>query len=299
MRHANPSSTVRQLRNRALFHAAAHLAGRPHDFMHMAQWYRECHPGLVPNVIGQWRRASQGSTIVGRVREDLNLRLPALGLVFSNPLWSVLSEAKSGKLWNELADTIRVADRPLDFVTGNLSRQLFDRVDWQCLCLHIVLLRTTHSYFSFHRQWLEMNFVKMLGWALIQSPLRDVSPELIDLIRLRVSPCVISDEQWARLSGFNISNFELLEQYYNWRWLDSNDQYLALFSWSLSSRFWDLLIECLRAGGTPSMPLPLKRSWQRNRARWEDHPISLEGYRIDFPGEEWVPGTGPEKNNVL
>ncbi len=294
MRFPHLDRATRGLRGRAFVHAAADMAGRPHKPDSMAAWYLQCHPNLCSDVRKQWRRAFEGATLASWVRDGLSNRFPSLRQVFDNPFWALISESAAAMDWDELADTIRVADQPLDGAMGRLTALLFDRVDWPCFCVHLVLLRTHHRRFMMYRQWLANNFVRVFGWVSVQSPIlfvanevhRQLSPSVLDI---RASPSAVTP--WAAWPDIHKLNLELIERCGQAGWLSTHDQQLALLWWSLSpvqcSTVLDLLYEGDKAVCLPeTMPTVLQQVWRRKRNRWLDHPVTLNGYHCGFPKVE-------------
>ncbi|AZC51735.1 hypothetical protein C4K35_4156 [Pseudomonas chlororaphis subsp. piscium] len=291
MRFPHLDQATRGLRGRAFCHAAAAMAGRPHTHNSMAAWYLQGHPNLHSDVRKQWRRAFEGATIASWVRDDLSKRYPALRQVFHNPLWALISESADAMDWDALADTIQVANQPLDGPLGRLTTLLSDRVDWPCFCVHLVMLRTHHCRFRIYRQWLANNFVRIFGWVSVQSPLvfianevhRQLSPLVLDE---HLSPATVTS--WAKWPEIHQLNLELIERCSQAHWLSAHDQQLALWWWNLSaaqcSSAVNQLYEDNQEGGQPEeMSTTLQQVWRRKRHRWLDHPIVLNGFDCGFP----------------
>lgn len=293
MQFPHLDGATRRLRGQAFCHAAAAMAGRPHVPDLMAAWYLQGHPNLHSDVRKQWRRAFQGATIAKWVREDLSNCYPVLRQVFHNPLWALMSESAAALDWDALADTIRVANQPLDGPLGGLTALLSDRVDWPCFCIHLVMLRTHHRRFKFYRQWLAKNFVRIFGWVSVQSPFVFIANEIYrQLIPLvfdeHFSPIITSWSKWPDIHKLNL---ELIERCGQANWLSADDQQLALWWWNLSPTQCDAaLLQIYKYGEgmcmSDVMPTALQQVWRRKRQRWLDHPVTLNGFDCGFPQVE-------------
>lgn len=283
----------REIRNKVFFHASAAATGTPHAPSPMANWYSQAHPELTGDVHAQWRRASHGHTLAEWVRSDLYHRFPVLQRVFDNPLWKLMSARDAAVDWDGLAATIQVADKPLDGLTGNLTKYLLERVDWECFCAHLVLMNTRHSRFLFHRQWLAKNFVRIFALVSIQSPIiyccSDVHCQL-------TRPHFLFNHEypgmpWAGWPELHQLNLELVNRCCMKDWLSSHDQQLALLLWNLSPVWRRTVVNLLYGeddGASSPMPRTVQQFWRRKRLQWEDHPVSLNGYCCAFPGIEWL-----------
>ncbi|KHK64257.1 hypothetical protein [Pseudomonas frederiksbergensis] len=288
--------TIRQLRARAFCHAAAEVSGYAHTPSAMAVPYRRLHPNMERDWAKQWRRAFGGTTIASGVREDFFSRFAVLESLFSNPLWRVMSESPVAGYWDQLADTIRVDDRPLDGASGKLTKCVFDRVDWSCFCIHLVLLRTRHRHFEIYRQWEAKNFVQALSWVSLQSPFVFIADAFIGPLQplfcdMEVDFDLVRSTSWTALSRLQQENLRLLKLSSLAGWLSAQDQQLALLWWNLSptQRYAELdrLYDC--GDGKERLPDAMSnacyQAWRRKRQCWLDHPVALNGFNCGFPHE--------------
>ncbi|MBD1554827.1 hypothetical protein [Pseudomonas typographi] len=260
----------------------------------MAASYRQLHPNLHGDLRKQWVRSFHGSTIASWVRDDFFKRCPALEQLFLNPLWEVVSESAVPMNWDDLADTIRIDDRPLDGITGKLTKSLLDRVDWPCFCVHLVLLQTRNRHFETYRLWLAKNFVSISSWVCVQSPCVFISKEFkVQLLTaLRNAPSEFRNNiTWAEYSHCQQDVLQLLKLSSEAGWLSAQDQQLALLWWNLSpaQRRAELGRLYTADDGTVRFPTAMSsatyQAWRRKRQCWLDHPIALNGFNCGFPSE--------------
>ncbi|CAN7543087.1 hypothetical protein [Pseudomonas sp. LjRoot263] len=281
--------SARQLRGKAFFHAATQAAGCPHQANSMAKCWQRWYPRNPTDSRSMWRRASHGATLMTATRNKLYRRIPTLRSVFDNPLWAVLSGSAAMGRWDELAETIRVGNQPLDAYDGKLSRWLFDRVDWPCFAVHLVLLHTRDLRFLTHRMWLARNLTAMYALSSVQSPLINICSELYSVLWPHVldvhAPCDPVKEWW-RWPERHRFNAAVVGQLCDDGWLSGQDQLLALLLWNLwkelRGHFAEVGLHEPGAPGTP-MPVTLRRKWTRKIKEWQDHPVSLNGYCCEFP----------------
>jgi len=280
---------TRKLLGKALFHAVTQAAGCPHKVDAMVKCWQLWYPRNPTDSRSMWRRASHGSILMPATRDKLYRQIPALRGVLDNPLWAVLSSSDAVERWDELAETIRVGNQPLDAYDGKLSRWLFDRVDWPCFAIHLVLLHTRDLRFLTHRMWLARNFTAMYALSSVQSPLINICSELYSVLSEHVldvhAPCDPVKE-WGRWPERHRFNAAVVEQLREDGWLSGQDQLLALLLWNLWTEVRGHLAEVgLHEPGAPGTPMPqtLRRKWARKIKEWQDHPVFLNGYCCEFP----------------
>lgn len=234
-----------------------------------------------------WRGMFHGSTSIATIRDKLYTKLPALRSVFDNPLWAVLSQSNAGSHWDELAETIRVGDQPLDGYHGKFTTLLFDRAEWPCFAVHLVLLRTRHPRYLLHRMWLARNLAAMYALNSVQSPIISIREELYRELSLNMSGSELSCtpiDRWSEWSIMHHINAGLVEQTRELDWISCSDQHLVLFIWNFEAELRGHLTELELEGRSVSrtlMPHALRRKWTRKLQEWHDHPVSLNGYCCD------------------
>ncbi|HDS1769537.1 hypothetical protein NPS42_25880 [Pseudomonas putida] len=275
------------VRSKTLFHAAAQSMGCSHTVYSMAKYWRTVRPWN--DSLSLWRRLRCGMGLNQNNQSLLFDHLPQLRSLFDNPLWLAITHPEWVKEWDELAESIRVGGKPLGAYNGQLSRLLYDRVDWPCLAVHLVLLQTQSRRFEFHRMWLEQHFAAMAGLCCIQRPISYIRTELQDFLfpTLFGTEAPSQADRQCCLSSWaaNEALFEFLQRR---KWLHGNDQHLALLIWN----FRQQLQHELDVGPPLSMeatvcglPHSLRKKWFRKLSQWMDHPVHLNGFCCELSNQ--------------
>lgn len=284
MSTVNIGSVSSVFRSRTLFHAAAQSMGCPPTPYSMANCWRRFRPWN--DSLSLWKRLRCGRGVNKSNRALMFNHFPQLLSLYDNPLWFVISHHEWVTEWDELAESIRVGGKPLDAYNGKLTRLLHGRVDWPCLAVHLVLLRTQGARFEFHRMWLKQNFAAMLGLSCIQRPIADIRTELQDFLIPTLFGTNLASQAgrqyWPSCWAANETLFKFLQ---GRQWLRGDDQQLALLIWN----FRQQLLRELDVGPPKSMgatgcglPRSLQKKWCRQQARWSDHPVHLNGVCCEF-----------------
>jgi hypothetical protein len=218
---------------------------------------------------------------------------PSLRALFDNPLWLALSEDPGpGQNWDSLAASIRVGDQALMSYDSSASLLLFSRVDWPCLGLVVLLLRTRSNKFLLHRKWLMLNFASFFYFACLQTPLWDCRFELHGLVTklLTHEHDINAFRRWTvdfdEFDGRLLASFLLLERIKDLNWLAETDAQRVLLLQILISHdsgWKSLLDENGHCSSNCTCPIWLKRAWLRYRKLWRSSPITLEGYQFPAP----------------
>jgi hypothetical protein len=286
-------SAVSRLRAKALVRTLCDLAGCPPNAYRVAIWWQQHHSVEDKQLNRKWDTYFKGVTPRTSLREQMYSDFPSLRALFDNPLWLALSEDPGrGQNWDYLASGIRVGDQALMWYNSSASLLLFSRVDWPCLGLIILLLRTRSNKFLLHRKWLTLNFASFFYYACLQTPLWDCHVELHGLLTELLSHehdldafrnwAADSDELEQRLALTRL----LLERIQALNWLAETDaQRALLLQILLSHDIWGeaLLDENGHCSGNCTCPRWLKRAWLRHCELWRSSPIMLEGYQIPAP----------------
>ncbi|MNQ82581.1 hypothetical protein D3C85_976350 [compost metagenome] len=272
-------------RNTALFHAAAQSMGCPHTPYSMAKYWHTLRPWQ--DSLPLWKRARRGVTPAASTQALLFGYFPYLRKLYDNPLWAVTSHADWGSEWDELADSIRLGGKPLDGYGGKLSTLLFDRADWPCLAVHLVLLHTHADRYLFHRLWLAKNFTALFALSSMQLPIvhiraglqASLTPQMLTADPVRVC-------NWEYCHEICTADEDLLNLLQEWGWLQGDDQHLALLIWNFPQalqRELDVGPQKLIGKTGCGLTRPLRKKWCRKLAQWQDHPVTLNGVCCEFP----------------
>ncbi|MGY2413081.1 hypothetical protein [Pseudomonas pergaminensis] len=271
-------------RNMALFHAVAQSMGCPHTPYSMAKYWHGLRP--FQDSLPLWKRAQRGATPAANTQTLLFRHFPHLRRLYENPLWAVTSHTDWENEWDELADSIRLGGKPLDGYGGKLSTLLFDRADWPCLAVHLVLLRTHSDRYLFHRLWLAENFTALFALSSAQLPIFHIRSGLQSSLtpqRLTSEPLLIRN--WEYCHAICAADEDLLNLLQELGWLQGDDQDLALLIWNFGQELQSELDAgpqklIGKAGG--GLPRLLRKKWCRKLALWQDHPVTLNGVCCEF-----------------
>ncbi|MHC8372818.1 hypothetical protein ACYZT2_19070 [Pseudomonas sp. MDT1-85] len=258
----------------------------------MRIWWQQHHEGLEDKPNRKWAAYFEGATPRPSLLKDMYADYPSLKALFDNPLWLALSDdAGKRQDWDCLAEDIRVGGQPLGAFDSSTSSLLFSRVDWPCLGLMIILLRTRSNRFALHRKWLQMNFSHFFYLACLQAPLRDFYAELYSLLNSLLSRDfdLYAFKSWPG----TVEEFkDQLEVYYYLldgikalNWLDDVEAQRALLLWILIEVDSGLMtyIAVVRGRWPLQWPLKLRRIWLRQSKLWKGMPIALDGYQLPAP----------------
>lgn len=286
-------SAVSRLRAKALVLTLCDLAGCPPNAYRVAIWWQQHHSVEDKQLNRKWDTYFKGVTPRISLREQMYSDFPSLKALFDNPLWLALSEDPGrGQNWDYLASGIRVGDQALMSYNSSASLLLFSRVDWPCLGLIILLLRTRSNKFLLHRKWLKLNFASIFYLACLQTPLWNCRVELHGLLTEVLSHehnlsafrnwGVDSDEfeQRLALTRYFLDRIKALN------WLVETDAQRALLLQILFS--YDCCGDALydengNDSGNCPCPLWLKRAWLQHSELWRNSPITFEGHHIPAP----------------
>jgi hypothetical protein len=270
-------------RNVALFHATAQSMGCAHTPYSMAKYWQQLRPWQ--DSVSLWKRAKRGATPADNTQALLFGQFPHLRGVFENPLWATVFHPDWSDEWDDLAGSIQVGGRDLDGYGGKLSRLLFDRADWPCLAVHLVLLHTHSPRYLFHRFWLAKNFTALFALSSVQLPIVYIRAQLQALLSPQsflAEPVPV--ENWNYCHSFTTANENLLSLLQEWGWLQGNDQHLALLIWNFRRELeCDLEMRHEHRNGQSKvgLPRPLRKKWCKKLAQWRDYPVTLNGIRCD------------------
>jgi hypothetical protein len=211
---------------------------------------------------------------------------PHLRKLYDNPLWAVTSHFDWESEWDELADSIRLGGRPLDGYPGKLSTLLFDRADWPCLAVHLVLLHTRANRYLFHRLWLARNFTALFALTSVQLPIVHIRAGLQASLSSQIPTAEpVSVNSWEHYHAICAANQDLLSLLQELGWLQGDDQYLALLIWNFRQELQrELDVGPLKLIGKKDgeLPRPLRKKWCKKLAQWQDHPVTLNGVCCEF-----------------
>lgn len=276
------------LRSTALFHAVAQSMGCIHTPYSMAKYWQRVRPWQDSS--SRWKRMRDGVAPLATTKIQLFEHFPHLRSLFEHPLWAIMGHLKTAHDWDELAETIRVGDKPLDGYGGKCTRLLFDRADWPCLPVHVVLMNTHASRFAFHRLWLKKNFMALLGLSSLQRPIIYIRAELVTVLRplvlIQESVLRPSQESCTKNWGADEALLQLLRER---SWLRGDDRHLALLIWNFRHEVQrELDVGSQQVSGRPGcgLPLPLRKKWYRKQAQWKDNPIYLNGVSCELPHQD-------------
>ncbi|MDN7144023.1 hypothetical protein KC131_25595 [Pseudomonas sp. JQ170] len=275
-------------RNTALFHTVAQSMDCPHTPYSMAKYWHGVRPWQ--DSLSLWKRARRGVTPAPNTRSQLFGHFPQLRKLYDNPLWAVTSHTEWGGEWDELADSIRLAGEPLDGYGGKLSTLLFDRADWPCLAVHLVLLHTHSDRYLFHRWWLAKNFTGLFALSSIQRPICHICAEL----HATLTPQMLTTEpvpvhNWEHCHAICAAHQDLLDLLRELGWLQGDDQHLALLIWNFRQELQrELNVGPQQLIGRTECRLPrsLRQKWYRKLAQWQEHPVTLNGVCCEFPHDD-------------
>ncbi|MGY1449380.1 hypothetical protein ACW582_19705 [Pseudomonas chlororaphis] len=281
----NVESVGSLFRSTTLFHATAQSMGCLHAPYSMAKYWHRLRPWQ--DSVSLWKGMQHGAKPKKNNQKLLFGYFPHLRALFDNPLWTVISHPEWENEWDELADTIRIGGKPLDGYGGKLSRLLFDRADWPCLAVHLVLLQTHAPRFSIHRLWLEKNIAALVFLGSMQQPIFNIRVDFQAMLTAQmfgdeftpVSNREFSPVTWAADEDL----FKILQQR---RWLLQDDQHLALLIWNFRREIQhelDVGPQKLMGKTGCGLPRPLRKKWCSKRAQWLDHPVYLNGVCCEFP----------------
>lgn len=271
-------------RNLALFHAVAQSMDCPHTPHSMAKYWHRLRPWQ--DSLSLWKRARRGATPAPSTQALLFSHFPHLRKLYDNPLWAVTSHFDWESEWDELADSIRLGGRPLDGYPGKLSTLLFDRADWPCLAVHLVLLHTRANRYLFHRLWLARNFTALFALTSVQLPIVHIRAGLQASLSSQIPTAEpVSVNSWEHYHAICAANQDLLSLLQELGWLQGDDQYLALLIWNFRQELQrELDVGPLKLIGKKDgeLPRPLRKKWCKKLAQWQDHPVTLNGVCCEF-----------------
>lgn len=277
---------ARGLRALAFFHAVAEAAPYAHSWYGVSKWWRECHSSCPADQSETWRRAARGATPAVRTLLEVFERLPEVRSVYYNPLWLALSNRGDASLWDDVAATIHVNGMPLDGASGPRSFVLFSRVDWRCLAVFLILMRTRSVYYEFHRQWLQLNFTTVFSLISLQHPVVQIHKVLYQLCSEILSDSLCPPKHiigWANYFQYRDNLSELVDSVRRIGWPSVKDQNRALFIWFLLGDIKRTLRDLSKSDsnkctGNP-YPLVLRRRWERRFQRLSENPVGVEGFQ--------------------
>lgn len=282
---------VGRLRAKALVWRLCDLAGCQRKPYAVWKWWH-LHQEVLTDDRRKWAAYFKGATPRESLREEMYAHFPSLRALFDNPLWLALSaDPEHRQDWDRLAARVRVGDQALGAFNSSASLLLFSRVDWPCLGLMIILLRTQSNSFLLHRKWLQLNFSLFFYLACLQTPLRDCHIELYDVL----TKLLARDFDLQTVKGWpgTVEEFEYqLEVYYflldgikSLNWLDDLVAQHALLLWMLIEVNSGLMttIAVVHGRWPIKWPLKLRRIWIRQSKRWQALPITVDHYRVPAP----------------
>lgn len=280
---------VRRLRARALVHALCDLAGCRHNGNALALWWRQHHRVFDVQLNRKWPSYFKGVTPREDLRKQIYLDFPQLKALFDNPLWFALSiDSEERQDWDRLAESIRVGDQPLDAFNGRASLLLFSRVDWSCLGLMIILLRTRSLRFQLHRRWLRRNFTTIFGLACLQTPLTEICLELFGLMNNLLIHLSFDREPFNNWPADSDGFFRLLDflclaesGFASFNWVPTCERQ-ALLLWLVLGIKNALCFHFAEVHSSKRAP-SLKQLWDRQYLRWCRSPLALGDYQVRLP----------------
>lgn len=282
---------VGHLRAKVLVWRLCDLAGCRRKPYALRKWWHLHHEVLIDDR-RKWDPYFEGVTPQESLREEMYVHFPSLKVLFENPLWLALSADPAHRQdWDQLAARVRIGDHALGACDSSASLLLFSRVDWPCLGLMVVLLRTQSHSFLLHRKWLQLNFKHFFFLACLQTPFRAFRLELYDLL----TKLLARDFDLRTINGWPATVEELefqLGVYYflldgikSAHWLDGVETQHALLLWMLIEFDSGLATTMAVVHGSWQIkwPLKLRRMWLRQSRRWQTLPITIDHYRVPTP----------------
>ncbi|WP_137806986.1 hypothetical protein [Pseudomonas sp. G(2018)] len=282
---------VGHLRAKALVWRLCDLAGCQRKPYALWRWWH-LHQEEQKDDRRKWDAYFKGVTPRPSLREEMYTHFPSLRALFDNPLWLALSaDPEHRQDWDQLAARVRVGDQPLGGLKSSASLLLFSRVDWPCLGLMIILLRTQSNRFLLHRKWLQLNFYHFFYIACLQAPLLDFQLELYDLLTELLARDV--DLHTVIVWPDSVEEFEYqLGMYYfmldgirTLNWLGNVEAQHALLLWTLMEVDSELItsIAFIPENCPIKWPLKLRRIWIRRSKLWQAMPITVDHYVVPDP----------------
>jgi hypothetical protein len=213
--------------------------------------------------------------------------------MFNNPIWSVLNNTLNPEDWNALADTIQVNGRPLREWQTMKPGRLFQRIDWSCICVYLVLWRTTSEGYSLYRRWVEVNFPDIFLLLTLQLPMTHIRQELYDLLTGEVKQRVqgpLVRQLWFDWPDRYFAYEECCELLDSFKWLKGRRDLCTLLLWRFVPELKALLIdgeEITELSSTSQRYCPLRRRFHRTVRRCQNTSITLNGIccTLDWPSQ--------------
>lgn len=267
------------------------MAGCPRKPYALRKWWH-LHHEVENDDSRTWYGYFKEVTPKKALREKMYADFPLLRALFDNPVWLALSADPALRPdWDRLAEGIRIGDQSLGAYNSRASLLLFSRVDWPCLGLMIILLRTQSYRFRLHREWLRRNFHHFLYLACLQTPFWDFRLELYAVL----TKLLETNSDLSKVKGWpgTVEEFQCqLEVYYflfdgikTLNWLPHPETQQALLMWTLMEADSGLLtyIAVVHGQCPIEWPLRLRRIWLRRIKLWQAMPITLDHYRVPDP----------------
>ena len=273
-----PGSAGSTFRSRVLFHATAQSIGCLPDPSSMAKYWHALRPWH--DSVSLWRSMRNGAKPWSHNQAFLFDHFPHLRALYDNPLFTFAFHPEWNGEWDDLADSIRVGDKPLDGYNGKFTRLLCDHVDWPSLTIHLVLYQTHAPRFLFHRMWLKENLLAMVCLCSMQRPINYVRSEFQDFLAPIIFGGQASQHNWQSCLARWMPTENLFNYLQRGQWLHGDDKNLAMLLWNFRQELQqELDIGPLRPMGEEKSGLPrsIRNKWCRKQAQWQDHPLSLSG----------------------
>lgn len=267
------------------------MAGCPRKPYALRKWWH-LHHEVENDDSRTWYGYFKEVTPKKALREKMYADFPLLRALFDNPVWLALSADPALRPdWDRLAEGIRIGDQSLWAYNSRASLLLFSRVDWPCLGLMIILLRTQSYRFRLHREWLRRNFHHFLYLACLQTPFWDFRLELYAVL----TELLETNSDPSKFKGWpgTVEEFQCqLDAYYflfegikALNWLPHSETQQALLMWTLMEADSGFLtyIAVVHGQWPIEWPLRLRRIWLRRIKLWQAMPITLGHYRVPDP----------------
>ncbi len=277
----------RALRGRAYFHAIADAGGCRPLPSHVNRYWHSLQPRVSLNR-SRWERAKLGAQLSTRTRLELSSYHPHLDVMFSNPIWAVLDDTRAPEYWNALADTIEVQGRPLREWKSLRPGRLFQRIDWSCICIFLVLWRTTSLVYCAYRRWVEDNFSDIFLLFTLQLPIMHIRKELYERLTAEVKVRIQDPrvgQLWFDWPERYAAYEECFQHLISLDWLEGRRDLFVLLLWHLRPE----VNEVLRLGEQPIDPScavqrfrAIRRRFHRKVRCCRINVITLNGISCEF-----------------
>lgn len=277
----------RTLRGRAYFHALADAAGCKHSPDSVNRHWHTLKARLSPNR-SRWQRAERGAELTPRIRLELDTYHPHLAEMFTNPIWGALNGTLEPDYWNALADTIQIKGRYLREYQALKPGRLFQRIDWSCICIYLVLWRTTSTVYFAYQRWVENNFSEIFLLLTLQLPMMHIRKELYDLLSVEViqrihNPLVL--QLWWDWPERYLAYEDCFNALKGLEWLEERRDLFALLLWHLRPEVQELLIDAeepAELGNVDQRLRAIRRRFHRIVRRCRSTSITINGACCTF-----------------